>query len=236
MNSDSWVGKIYRGLSLIYVCAGLNVLFLLGTVAGLGIFGLAPSLLTTFHLAKLHHRQELNHPFKEYWRFYKKHFLTANKMLLPLFIVMAFTIWDGYLFQDSRGVLVALVVVEVILALMVIYASSMWQFYQLTPKVCLQKAFQFIFYNFLGSILTLLFSGICFYGSYLLPGIIPFFAIGFWCMVVMGIHLRLFEVNEEKLTKEATTNHDAEVVNPSTDAPASHHLWPSVDKGRASQR
>ncbi|WP_071130504.1 YesL family protein [Enterococcus timonensis] len=217
MESGTWTAKMYRGLSSAYMCAIFTLLFWFGFILGLGIFGLAPSLRSIFHLAKLNHRHELIHPVRTFFHYYKKVFFKANQMLWPIFGLIFFILWDTKIIlslglEQEQFFVIFFSILQVILLLMITYSCSLSEFYELKVFETLKKSFQFTFYNLAGSVLTLLITGICFYLSTLLPGLIPFFSIGFWINLVVGIHLRLFEVNEEKLKGGEKKEHEYQVA------------------------
>ncbi len=220
VNEGSFIYKIYTGLNVLYTCAIFNFLFLLGTILGFGIFGFGPSLLTIFHLSKKYHKKELNHPFSEYWKNYKKTFIRGNQIVLPIFISFFFILWNISLFLDEMTTvsLVFLSIIQILLMLMLFFACSLAQFYELNPIECLLKSLQFSIYNIIGSLLTILWTAMCFYGSLFLPGLFLFFTFGLWSIVTMGIHLRLFELNEVKLIQGGEEKeYGCEVVKASPD-------------------
>lgn len=206
-NEHSIWQKAYNGLSALSICALLNLLFLLGILVGLGVFGLAPSLVTTFQLGRKYHQQALNKPIRTFFHSYKENFIVANKMLFPLFLAL-FIVWvDTQVILEkswafSRSLLILLAICQIFILLWIIVASALFSQYWLTPFLYLKKGIQFIFYNAAGILLILLWTGICYYGSLLLPGLIPFFSFGLWILVASGIFLKLFENNEEKIDKK----------------------------------
>lgn len=208
MASNTWTSKIYNGLTIIYHCAILNFLFLTGCILGLGIFGIGPSLYASFNLAKRYHQHTLVQPFRSFIKIYCSQFLKANMMLLPIIIVLFFIRWNTVLFYDYLTIPILLIMsfIQLVLLLLVVYAFTLTQFYELSPMIALKKGFQFTFFNSLGSILTILWTAICYYGSLLFPGVILFFSVGLWLTVTMGIHLRLFEINEQQLEEEEKRN------------------------------
>ncbi len=201
MKEGTLTTKIYNGLNIVYFCIILSILFWIGLIIGLGIFGLAPSLLTCFHLAKLEHKKELDHSFKTFFKYYFGHFFKGNQILgLPLIgllvLLMESKLITTFDLPNESTFIVLLSVFQGLLILIVAYASSMYQFYALRPMEYLKKATQFMLFNLPGTLLSLLLLGICYIVGGLIPGLIPFFIVGFAIMLTSGLHLNQFEKNE----------------------------------------
>ncbi|MDE1547595.1 YesL family protein [Jeotgalibaca caeni] len=202
--SSSFFQKVYSGLNHLYICAILQALFVLGFVLGLGIFGLGPSFVTTMEVAKEYHQHKLTKPLRVYLEKYKKNFVLANKVFLPQCIVFAFIEvdkqinfgWSG----EVQGIFLSiLVITQFLLFISMMTSGALLTSYWLRPLEAIKKSMPFIFYNIGGMLLIILWTGICYYGSLLLPGLIPFFSFGLWIVVIEGMYLRLFENNEERM-------------------------------------
>lgn len=78
---------IYECMEFITRIAYINILWMLFTLAGLVIFGFGPATAAMFHIVR--HWAEGSEPpvFRTFWLFYKKNFIKANLLILPLFII-----------------------------------------------------------------------------------------------------------------------------------------------------
>ncbi|KPG73768.1 YesL family protein [Enterococcus sp. RIT-PI-f] len=201
------IQKIYTALSGLYICAVINILFILGTVIGLGIFGLGPSLLAAISISRMYHQHRMNKPWRYYWRSYRQNFFSGNIIMLPLIGVLLFLRWDTQWvlsmgIVNDHVILLIFSVIQIVTLLTLCFGMTIFDFYHIRAFDALKNGYRFIFYNLAGSILTLVWIGICFYGSLMFPGVILFFSIGLFILVMTGIHLKLYEKNEEKLAEE----------------------------------
>lgn len=206
--------KLYYGTEKIYDCLRLNSAILLGTLLGLGIFGLAPSIQAAHHVAKAIHRQQGIHFYSSFFSYYRQHFISSNKIFLAIAVLYGlpmlvaqhlllphFGTGSLLVFLLSQGAMLA--------ALNTLFA--MYEFYELPDRNYFFSALKFITYNPFGCMLALLWLGLCSTITYLLPGLLPFLSIGVWVYGNMGLYLKYFEDNEDKV-KGAQLKNDTEMA------------------------
>lgn len=195
------IWKLYDLLNSLYFCIKINIAFILGTSLGLVILGFGPSLLATNSLIRKKQKKEEPPFFKTFFQEYFKSFKDGNLLLTPYLLIISS---DFFLLTRSsisnRFLIVMLLVGLVLLLQMVIISSTMYTYYSLKITDYYFKALCFLGYHLLPMLVPLGWLLICCLGSYYLPGIIPFLSFGIWAVINMGILVKIFNDNEEKLT------------------------------------
>lgn len=208
MNQKNMTEKIYGGLEIVTQIAAANFLILLGIVLGMGIFGIGPSIQSGHHLAKKIVKKETAKLSRTFFTEYKKVFISSNKLYLPIVLLFLLSGYEtNYLTanQQMTGVLLFLLsFVQVALLGMLMILFPLREYYEVPVSSSLQTSIKYLISNPVQSLLAFLWLGICYYGSWLLPGIIPFFTVGLWVFGNMGLYINFFNSNEEKIKKRQT--------------------------------
>lgn len=202
MTQSKWT-KLYNGIQFLYFCGTVNFLFLVGVLAGGIIFGFGPSLIAAHQVVKTYHKKESDKVIKEFISAYRENFKLGNQLFLLWFLIAAIIIIDNRIVQqlDINSPVISIVMngLKLILISWGIVLAPMVTYYQLSVKKYFVNALYFVPYHLVGTCLALLWFGICFYGSFLLPGLIPVFSFGIWIVGNMGFYLRFFDENENRL-------------------------------------
>ncbi|NLM97302.1 MAG: YesL family protein [Halanaerobiaceae bacterium] len=106
-STDSGIYRITEWISrLVYA----NLLWVLFTLLGLGVFGIMPATLGLFAVINKWLNGQENFPvFREYWKNYKGYFWRINLLGLIMFAIGAVLYIDLEYFQDARGALYQLI-------------------------------------------------------------------------------------------------------------------------------
>ena len=206
--------KLYNGTEKIYDCLRLNSAVILGTLLGFGIFGLAPSLQAAHHVAKAIHRQQGMNLYSNFFSYYRKHFISSNRIFLAIVVLYRLpmlAVQQLFLPQLGTAALLVFLLSQGAMVATVNTLFAMYEFYELPIRSYFPSALKFLTYNPFGCLLALLWLGICSTVSYMLPGLLPFLSIGVWVYGNMGLYLKYFEDNEEKL-KGAQLKNDTEMA------------------------
>ncbi|WP_182200283.1 YesL family protein [Paraliobacillus salinarum] len=99
-------GSVYRATEWISRFAYVNGLWVLLTVAGLGVFGWAPATVAMFVVMRkwLMGEKDVS-VFKMFWQAYKKHFIQANIFGLFYFGVGYILFFDLVYFKSQEGLI-----------------------------------------------------------------------------------------------------------------------------------
>jgi uncharacterized membrane protein YesL len=203
---SSWLeGRIYRICEWITKLAYVNILWGLFTLVGAIIFGIAPATVAMFTVVRkwiLFSDHDVP-VFKTFFNTYKKEFLRANK--IGLFIGLAsYILYIDFLYIVNIGEAFQLIFSFFLFVILVFYFITLLYIFPVYVHYEL-RFFQYIKYSFfigmanphmtfimflcLG-LLTILFIYI--------PGLIPFFGISSFSVVLMWCALKGFRKIEEK--------------------------------------
>ncbi|KXG10840.1 hypothetical protein AT864_01431 [Anoxybacillus sp. P3H1B] len=205
MRSGLLDGKLYRICEWITRLAYINILWLLFTALGAIVFGIAPATVALFTIVRkwlLFHDDSVP-VFKTFIQTYKKEFLRANRMGL-LLMVVAYMIYIDmlYIAQVSAAwqlpFSVALLIVSIFYVVTLLYVFPIYVHYEL-------RFWQYIKYSFLigmtnpfMTLVMLISLGLLLIVFMSIPGLIPFFSISLFSLIVMGSALWTFRKMEEK--------------------------------------
>lgn len=195
--------KLYGATDWITFILELNVAIVLGTICGCIVLGIGPSLQAGHHMAKLRHQQKSMPFFKTFCRYYKKVFKSANLIMVPVEFIYILPL--GLILKQngadlSRGFAIVLLISLVLVVMTLLTLFPMYEFYQLKTNQYFVSALRFISYNPIGCLLALLATALCVYLITLFPGV-TLFIFGVAVYLNMGLYLRFFEQNEEKVQK-----------------------------------
>lgn len=195
--------KIYAAADLITFILELNLALVVGTIVGLVVLGIGPSLQASHHMAKLRYQQKSLPFFKTFFSYYKEFFWQANQLILPLeifYVAPMIVLLTQHGDTLSRGLSIILLISIVIGTMTVLTLFPMVEFYKVKTSRYLLSAFRFITYNPIGCLIALGCLALCLYVIKLFPGV-TLFIFGLAVYLNMGFYLHFFEQNEEKIQK-----------------------------------
>lgn len=207
MKQEGLLGKIYQGLDLFTKIAYINLLWLIFTILGLGIFGVTPASVALLAVVRQWLMKDMDIPiFKEFFHTYKKEFIHSNIFGL-IFIVALAILYSNfvYIFQES-GVLqiiltIGLIINGIIFLIMIIYFFPVYVHYHL-------KFHEYFKHSFLMGMINIhlvLFICFCFFVIYHLfiyfPVYVGLFLPSIIGMTLMSITLISFKNLEKKKVK-----------------------------------
>lgn len=185
--------------------AYLNLLWLLFTVLGLGVFGLGPATSAMFTVMRKWVLGEDDIAvFKYFWKAYKKDFLKANTLMITLmmigyFIYIEFTILRSQIetmyYVASFGVIVQMVLYLVVLT----YFFSIYVHFDLKWMDYFKWPFTIGFLHPLMTIFLVLVTNLLLYVVYQqIPVLLLFFGGSLVSYILMWGAVKLFPMYEEK--------------------------------------
>ncbi|GAA0349023.1 YesL family protein [Bacillus horti] len=202
----------YRICEWIMRMAYINILWLLFTVAGLGVFGFMPATIGLFTVVRKWLMGETEVPiFRTFLDCFKQEFMTANKFAL-VFIVVGFVLYVDFLFLASvEGIihtilLVGLFVAGMIYSVTLCYIIPVYVHYRLPFLQYFKSAFIIGVVNPVLTI-TMFVALILFVLLFLwIPGLIPFFSVSAVGLVLMHVGLLAIKNIESKKEKMKEQN------------------------------
>ncbi|MFC4319955.1 YesL family protein [Litchfieldia salsa] len=115
--NGSWSSAIMLYLDRIVKFVTLNLLWIIFTIVGLGVFGIMPATAAVYSIyRKWLNNEEVPSLYKSFWKFYKESFISSNIIGLLIFIIGLILYLDYFFLiqQQSMIVTIALVILTVI--------------------------------------------------------------------------------------------------------------------------
>lgn len=138
--------KFNAFMDAIYFLVVVNLLALIGTIIGLGLFGFFPALMTTYTLVKMRLRNESFGLLESFVKIYKREFVRANQVGLIVFLFggLISLSWFFYL-QELTNTLhwIGLVVMGLFGLLFFVVLMILPITYVYFPKFSIRNLFQF---------------------------------------------------------------------------------------------
>ncbi|RDE26933.1 YesL family protein [Parageobacillus thermoglucosidasius] len=205
MRSGLLDSKLYRVCEWIARLAYINVLWILFTIVGLTLLGIAPATVALFTIVRkwLLFQDDGIPVFKTFVRTYKKEFWSANRIGL-LFIAVAYILYIDVLYIAHVSApwqlpfSVALLIMLVFYAVTLLYVFPIYVHYELCFWQYVKYAFLIGMANPFMTLAMIISLGILLVVLLYVPGLIPFFSISIFALIVMGSALRVFRKLESK--------------------------------------
>jgi uncharacterized membrane protein YesL len=203
MERNRLLTGIYNLCKWITHFAYMNILWVLFTLLGGVVFGIIPSTVAMFAIARKTAMGEEDIPvFKTYWGTYRSEFLRSN--LLGLILTLVGLVWyfDLHFFRQFEGSIYtimnyAMMMLGMVFFILLIYVFPVYVHYDL-------KLYQYLTYalkiGFLrpASVVFMFVGTLCtYYFLIYLPGLIPLFGITFFVYFNMWIAYKSFQNIEE---------------------------------------
>ncbi len=207
MLSGTWSAKAYSFFDTLLWIACLNILWLVFTIAGLGILGAGPATAAAQIMVRKRVRGDLAPLFRNYPREVLRNFVKANALFLPVLGIAAAMVLNWNYFAGDRGVFPNLVAMLTLVAgiLMVgamCYLFPMYARYELAAVQYLLVSSRFAFRHLAGTVILLFVTAAVLFASQAVPGLIPFFSIGAWLFITGWLCDRFFTANDESLAPD----------------------------------
>lgn len=179
--------------------AYLNLLWILFTILGLGVFGVFPALTATFGILREWILGRIDLPmFQSFWALYKKDFVKSNLLGLIVMSLGFLLIVDLQFFNASESRMLNLFAIP-ILALTILYLfTSFYIFptfihYDLKIIEVLKHAFLLMIINPLETLLMVIGLITVGYLFFKFQGFIPLFGISVFASVIIMPAMQAFE-------------------------------------------
>lgn len=209
MELQGWVGGLYRFSEWIMRLFYVNLLWLLFTVVGLGLFGWAPASVAAFSIfRKWFRKEEPAAIFRYFWQTYRKEFLNAN-LFGWIYMVIGFVfVFDLRFFQTQDSLVFYFlyyffVVIFLVFLVAFIFIFPVYVHYQLEKKIEFMKYSLFIPLSY--PLYTLLMVGVTVGGYFLyqyLPILILIFGVAPFIAIFMWFSLQIFTRITEKVQSD----------------------------------
>lgn len=197
MGTD-YMSGYYRYCVTLMKLAYINLLWILFTILGLGILGVAPATVAMLNIIRGWIRGDTEEPIlKTFWQTYKKEFVKANMLGITYIFVGIILYVDIVYFSNPSSIMTLILyyffwVVTIIYILLglfmfpvyVHYENKWWQYFKSTLLVmAMNPLTAFAFVIVVGAMLFIL---------RLLPGLIPFYSVSIIAYLIMLLSFRAF--------------------------------------------
>ncbi|WP_134701014.1 YesL family protein [Ammoniphilus sp. YIM 78166] len=201
---NSWIEGTNRICDWVAKLAWLNILWLLFSLLGLGLFGLMPSTIAMFAVIRKWLQEEEVSDGKEFWRIYKKEFWRANLLGGGLALIgyllylnaQIFSTMDGMAFEVMSYILVGFLGYQ---CLMLIYFFPLYANYEFTFSQYLVYASSMIIYHPIRTAFSLAGCILLFFLYLSYPALLIFFSGSSIAFLLMwnayGMILRFEQIN-----------------------------------------
>lgn len=203
------VGRLHAWADALAFVAGVNLLVLLGTLAGGIVLGLAPSLAAAVAVSRKRIRGDAVGLAGEFARTWRRELRPANLLQLPSLSMTALLAANLWFFTGQPGstAIVALLAVAGVIAVVYhLLLIAMDAHYDLTRRACRRLTAQFLV-RFPGVPLLLAAStALLVVATGLVPGLLPVISVGAWLYLGTALCLSFFAANDRALDAKAADN------------------------------
>lgn len=190
---------VYQAGEWIIRLVYANILWMLFTLLGLGIFGFMPATVSLFALLrKWIIGNEVDSAFTIFWTNYRKEFLKANLFGVMFLVIGLIIRLDILFFQDSSN-LVFQILFVLMICLSLLYFITIVNFFPVYVHFDL-SIFNYVKYAFLiglsqlSSTLMMIFGSIIIFCLYwYVSGLIPLLCVSLFCLNIMWFGYRSFK-------------------------------------------
>ncbi|SEU30545.1 YesL family protein [Nonomuraea wenchangensis] len=181
----------------------LNLMWLVFTLAGGVVLGLGPATVAAYTLARRHARYESFQAWREFWGVYRREFVRASLLVLPLAVAGVLLV-GNYLYLSALGpgmgaMRIATLVALVALAGAGAYVGPLYAHHDLPLWAYVPKAVHLALMRPASSVLLLLVLSAIAFATSAAPVLAPLISFGAWIHLNTWLCLRFFEENEARL-------------------------------------
>ena len=206
--AGSFSAKAYSFFDTLLWIACLNLLWMVFSLAGLGIFGVGPATAAAQILVRRRVRGEAAPLLRSFTTEYGRNFGRGNGLALPVLLAGAALALNWNYFSRSADLLSQLLAAgafaaAIFLAAVACHLFPMFARYELPLAQYLLMSSRFAFRHLAGTAILLFVTAAAYFASQALPGLIPFFSVGAWLYVTGWLCDRFFTANDDSVTGAA---------------------------------
>ncbi|HEV7948361.1 MAG TPA: DUF624 domain-containing protein [Glaciihabitans sp.] len=210
MKRSGMLAAAYTLFDELVWIAALNGLLMLFTLLGGVVFGLAPSTVAASALVRKRHSGEHVRMFPEFWGHFRREFVRANTIGVPVLIALVALGLSWHYFTVGADVASAVIsgvalVVFIVAVGIVAIAVPLYCNYEIPASRVIPSAVAFALTNPLLLLLALLVIAAGIGVTFILPGLLPFFTFGSISYLTTRLSLDFFVRNEKRLAEAAPT-------------------------------
>jgi len=206
------MGRVFRWCEGIMRLAYVNLLWILFTILGLGIFGIFPATIALFAVTRKWVMGDRDIPvFSTFWQTYRKEFLKSTLLGWVLFVIgymiyvdLALLPTGGFLDVVRWGIVICgLLYIIILFYIFPIYVHFHWKNRHYIKYALLLGASHPHY-----TLLMIIGIGALYYIVMSIPGLLPFFSVSILAYIMMWTVYQVIKNIEKKQSKEDKTSSD----------------------------
>ncbi len=207
-------GRFFRICEIVSKLAYLNILWILFTLLGLGIFGFIPATVALFAIVRKWVMGDTDVPiFTTFWKIYRQEFLKST-MLGGSLLFIGYILYVDFVYLPNDGLFAVvrfgLMVVALLYVIVLLYIFPLFVHYEWKNRLYIKYALVLGASHPHYTLLMIIGIGILYYVSVKIPGIIPFFSISLLANIIMWTSYQVIQkieatqkVDDEKVEHES---------------------------------
>lgn len=208
MELDGMTGRFFRICEVISRLAYLNILWILFTLLGLGIFGIIPATVALFAVIRKWVMGDTDVPiFATFRKIYRKEFLKST-MLGGSLLLVGYILYVDFIYLPSDGIFAVvrfgLMIVSLLFVIILLYIFPLFVHYEWKNRLYIKYALVLGASHPHYTLLMLIGIGVLYFVSVKIPGIIPFFSISLLAYIIMWTSYQVIQKIEatQKIEEE----------------------------------
>ncbi|MEV4578963.1 DUF624 domain-containing protein [Nonomuraea jabiensis] len=203
MNHPAMSIRLQAACSELIWAVQLNLMWIVFTLAGGVIGGLGPATVAAYTLARRRARNESFHGWAEFWTVYRREFVRASLLVLPV-AALATVLVGNYLYFAVQGPGSGALRIVTFAALLVLaavgtYIGPLYAHYELPLWGYIPKASLLALTRPASTVLLLFALWAIAYVTATVPVLAPLISVGAWIYLNTWLCLRFFQENEARL-------------------------------------
>ncbi|WP_163539705.1 DUF624 domain-containing protein [Gracilibacillus sp. YIM 98692] len=191
MQLGAFSGAIYTFCTWFYRLAFINVLWILFTILGLGIFGFFPATIAMLATLRQYINQQEVAVFPTFWQYYKREFIQSNKLGvvimaigLILFINIQFIRTTDI--AISEFIYISAIIISCFYFLVICYLLASYVEFDLNVRTHIKNSILIAMYNPLASLFIIFGFAAVYYAVTFISGLGIFFSVSILGMVILS--------------------------------------------------
>lgn len=185
--------------NILYFFLIVNLLFFIGVVMGLIIFGVFPALTATASLIQLR-EHKTGALFRSFFHQYKKDFTRANLFFYPFLLFIFADLASLRIAVNQSGIFWIAVSVFIGLVVLFVLALFIFMIYEFHDSMKLSQSLSHallsIFIGPRNSFFLVILTILLFSGFYLFPYVLPFTGVGLWEWIIFKYSVPFSQLKE----------------------------------------
>lgn len=189
MELNGVTGRFFKICEVISKMAYVNLLWILFTVLGLGIFGFMPATVALFTVTRKWVMGDRDVPvFKTFWQTYRKEFFKSTLFGVILFVI-GYIIYIDLVLLPSDGIFIVLrggiFICALLYAIVLLYIFPIYVHYDWKKRLYMKYALLVGASHPHYTLLILIGIVALYYIIITIPGLIPFFSVSVLAYIIM---------------------------------------------------